>query len=92
MAEQLAFLQTIDEREDVGFVGNPFTGVLHIKPSRKESLGGLVVSPLAPLEVTDIMRSLIGTLEVFGKCSLHVEPGLDGIFRQVVDPLQRCAR
>jgi hypothetical protein len=30
MVEQLASLQTIDEREDGGFIGNPFTGVLHI--------------------------------------------------------------
>jgi hypothetical protein len=30
MAEYLASLQTVDEREDGGFVGNPFTGVLHI--------------------------------------------------------------
>jgi hypothetical protein len=30
MAEQLASLQTVDEREDGGFVGNPFIGVLHI--------------------------------------------------------------
>jgi hypothetical protein len=92
MAEKLASLQTVDEREDGGFIGNPFTGVLHIKPSRKESSGGLVVSPLAPLEITDIMRSLISTLKAFGKRSLLIEPGLDGIFRQVVDPLPRCAR
>jgi hypothetical protein len=91
MAEQLASLQTVDEREDGRFIGNPFTGVLHIKPSRKESLGGLFVSPPAPLEVTNIMRSLIGTLEVLGERSLHIEPGLDGTFRQVVDPLPRYA-
>jgi hypothetical protein len=42
MAEQLAYLQTIDERKDGGFVSNPFTGLLHIQPSRKESSGGLV--------------------------------------------------
>jgi hypothetical protein len=30
MAEELASLQTIDEREDGGFVGNRFIGVLHI--------------------------------------------------------------
>jgi hypothetical protein len=44
------------------------------------------------LEVTYIMRSLVGTLEVFSERSLHIEPGLDGIFRLVVDPLSRCAR
>jgi hypothetical protein len=92
MAEQLTSLQTVDECKDGGFIGNPFTRVLHIKPSCKESSRGLIVSPPAPLEVTDIMRSLIGTLEVFGKRSLHIEPGLDGIFCKVVDPLPRCAR
>jgi hypothetical protein len=30
MAKQLASLQTVDEREDGGFIGNSFTGVLHI--------------------------------------------------------------
>jgi hypothetical protein len=90
MAEQLSSLQTVDEREDGGFVGNSFTGVLHIQPSRKESSGGLVVSPPAPLEVTNIMRSLISTFEVFGERSLHIKPGLDGILCQVIDPLPRC--
>jgi hypothetical protein len=37
------------------------------------------------------MWSLIGTLEVFGKRILHIEPGLDGILYQVIDPLPRCA-
>jgi hypothetical protein len=44
------------------------------------------------MEVTYIVRSLVGTLKVFSERSLHVKPGLDGIFRQVVDPLLRCAR
>jgi hypothetical protein len=30
MAEQLASLKTVDEREDGGFIGNSLTGVLHI--------------------------------------------------------------
>jgi hypothetical protein len=30
MAEELASLQTVDECEDAGFVGNSLTGVLHI--------------------------------------------------------------
>jgi hypothetical protein len=30
MVEQLASLQTVDEREDGGFVDNPFTGVFYI--------------------------------------------------------------
>jgi hypothetical protein len=42
------------------------------------------------LEVTYIVMSLVGTLKVFSERSLHVKPGLDGIFRQVVDPLPRC--
>jgi hypothetical protein len=54
-------------------------------------LGGLIVSPSAPLEVTNIMGSLVGTLKVFDERSLHIEPGLDGIFCQVIDPLLRCA-
>jgi hypothetical protein len=54
-------------------------------------LGGLIVSPSAPLEVTNIMGSLVSTLEVFGERSLHIKPGLDEIFCQVVDPLLRCA-
>jgi hypothetical protein len=57
----------------------------------QESSGGLVVSPPAPLEVTNIMGSLVSTLKVFGERSLHIEPGLDGIFCQVIDPLPRCA-
>jgi hypothetical protein len=92
MAEQLASLQTIDEREDGGFVSNPFTGVLHIQPTCKESLGGLIVCSPTPLEVTYIVRSLVGTLEVFSERNLYVKPGLDGIFCQVIDPLPRCAR
>jgi hypothetical protein len=88
----LASLQTVDEREDGGFIGNPLAGVLHIKPSREESSGGLVVSLSAPLEVTNVMGSLVSPLEVFGERSLHIEPGLDGIFCQVVDPLPRSAR
>jgi hypothetical protein len=91
MAEKLASLQTIDESEDGGFVGNPFTGVLHIQPSCQESSGGLIVGSSTPLEVTYIVRSLVGTLEVFSKRSLHVKLGLDGIFRQVIDPLPRYA-
>jgi hypothetical protein len=90
MAEQLAYLQTIDERKDGGFVSNPFTGLLHIQPSRKESSGGLVACSSTPLEVTYIVRLLVGTLKVFSECSLHVEPSLDGIFCQVIDPLPCC--
>jgi hypothetical protein len=44
------------------------------------------------LEVTYIVRSLVGTLEVFSERNLHVKPGLDGIFRQVIEPLPRGAR
>jgi hypothetical protein len=91
VAEQLASLQTVDECEDGGFAGNPFAGVLHIQPSCKESSGGLVVCPPAPLEVTYVVRSLVGTLEVFGERSLHVKPCLDGIFCQVIYPLPRYA-
>jgi hypothetical protein len=91
MAEQLASLQTVNKREDGGFVSNPFTGVLHIKPSREESSGGLVVGPSAPLEVTNVMGSLVSPFKVFGEHSLHIEPGLDGVFRQVIDPLPRSA-
>jgi hypothetical protein len=91
MAEQLASLQTVDECEDGGFVSDPFAGVLHIQLSCKESLGGLIICPPAPLEVTDVVRSLVGALEVFSKRGLHVEPGLDGIFCQVMYPLPRCA-
>jgi hypothetical protein len=88
---QLASFQTIDERKDCGFVNNPLTGVLHIQPQCKESSGGLVVCPLAPLEVSDVVRSLVGTLKVFSERNLHVKPDLDGIFRQVIDSLPRCA-
>jgi hypothetical protein len=91
MAEQLASLQTVNKREDGGFVSNPFTGVLHIQPSRKESSGGLVVGASAPLEVTNVMGSLVSPLEIFGERSLHIEPGLDRVFCQVVDPLPRSA-
>jgi hypothetical protein len=91
MAEQLASLQTVNKREDGGFVINPFTGVLHIQPSCKESLGGLVVGSSAPLEVTNVMGSLVSPLKIFGECSLHIEPGLDGVFCQVIDPLPRSA-
>jgi hypothetical protein len=87
----MASLQTVNEREDGGFVGNPFTGVLHIQPMREESSGGLVFCSPIPLEVTYIVRSLVGTLEVFSKRRLHVKPGLDGIFCQVVDSLPCCA-
>jgi hypothetical protein len=65
MAKQLASLQTVDERKDGGFASNPFAGFLHIQPLCKESLGGLVVCPPAPLEVTDDVRSLVGTLKDF---------------------------
>jgi hypothetical protein len=92
MAEYLASLQTIDEREDGRFIGNPFTGVLHIQPTCEGSSGGLVICSPTPLEVTYIVRSLVDTLEVFSEHSLHVKPGLDVIFCQVVDPLPRCAR
>jgi hypothetical protein len=91
MAEQLASFQTIDESKDGGFVSNPFTGVLHIQPPCKEGLGGFIVCPPAPLEVSDVVRSLIGALKVFSERNLHVKPGLDGILRQVVDPLSRRA-
>jgi hypothetical protein len=87
----MSSLQTINEHEDGGFVGNPFTGVLHIQPTCEESSGGLVFCSPTSLEVTYIVRSLVGTLEVFSERSLHVKPGLDGIFRQVNDPLPRCA-
>jgi hypothetical protein len=89
MAEQLASLQTVNKREDGGFVSNPFTGVLHVQPSREESSGGLVISPSAPLEVTNVMGSLVCPLEIFGEHRLHIEPGLDGVFCQVIDPLPR---
>jgi hypothetical protein len=87
MAEKLASLQTITECEDGRFISNPFAGVLHIQPSCKESFRGLVIYSLTPLEITYIVRSLVGTLKVFSKHSLHVEPGLDGIFCQVIDPM-----
>jgi hypothetical protein len=87
-----ASLQTVNEREDGGFIGNPFIGVLHIQPTCEESSGGLLLCSLTPLEVTYIVRSFVGTLEVFSERSLHVKPGLDGIFRQVVDTLPRYAR
>jgi hypothetical protein len=91
MVEQVASFQTVDECKDGGFVSNPFTGVLHIQPPCKESSRGLIVYLPAPLEVTDIVRSLVGTLKVFSKRNLHIKPGLDGIFRQVIDPLSHCA-
>jgi hypothetical protein len=91
MAEQLASFQTVNECEDGGFVSNPFTGVLHIQPSCKESSGGLIIFPSAPLEVTDVVRSLVGTLKVFSERNLHVELGLGGIFCQVIYPLLHCA-
>jgi hypothetical protein len=91
MAEQLASFQTVNKRKDGGFVSNPFTGVLHIQPSREESLGGIIVGSSAPLEVTNVMGSLVSPLKIFGECSLHVEPGLDGVFCQVIDPLPRNA-
>jgi hypothetical protein len=91
MAEQLASLQTVNEHEDGGFVGNPFIGVFHIKPSCEESSGGLVIGAPAPLEVTNVMGSLVSPLEVISECSLHIKPGSDGVFRQVVDPLPRSA-
>jgi hypothetical protein len=37
------------------------------------------------------MGSLVSPLEVFGERSLHIEPGLDGIFCEFVDPLPRNA-
>jgi hypothetical protein len=82
----------MNEREDGGFVSNPFTGVLHIQPTCEESSGGLVFCSPTPLEVTYIVRSLVGTLKVFSERSMHVKTGLDGIFCQVIDPLPRCAR
>jgi hypothetical protein len=66
--------------------------VLHIQPMCKESLGGLIVCSPTLLEVTYIVRSLVGTLKVFSEHNLHVKPGLNGIFHQVIDPLPRCAR
>jgi hypothetical protein len=91
MAKQLASLQTVNECEDGGFIGNPFTGVFHIKPSREESSGGLVVGPSAPLEIANVMGSLVSPLKVFGEHGLHIEPGLDGVFCQVIAPLPRSA-
>jgi hypothetical protein len=61
------------------------------QPTCEESLGGLVICSPTPLEVTYVVRSLVGTLEVFSEHSLHIKPGLDGIFRQVIDPLPRRA-
>jgi hypothetical protein len=55
-------------------------------------LGGLVVGSSAPLEVTNVMGSLVSPLKIFGECSLHIEPGLDGVFCQVIDPLPHSAR
>jgi hypothetical protein len=57
----------------------------------KESSGGLIIRSSTPLEVTYVVRSLVGTLEVFSERSLHIKLGLDGIFCQVIDPLPRCA-
>jgi hypothetical protein len=70
MVEQLASLRTVNECKDGGFIDNPFTGVFHIKPSCEESLGGLVVGLSAPLEVTNVMGSLVSPLKVFGERSL----------------------
>jgi hypothetical protein len=91
MAEQLTSFQTVDERKDGGFVSNPFAGVLHIHPLCKECLGGLVVCLPAPLEVSDVVRLLVGALKVFSERHLHIKQGLDGICCQVVDPLPRRA-
>jgi hypothetical protein len=88
----LASLQTVNKREDGRFVGNHFTGVFHIKPSCKERSGGFIVGPSAPLEVTNVVGSLVSPLKVFGERSLHIEPGLDGVFCQVIDPLPHSAR
>jgi hypothetical protein len=57
----------------------------------RKSLGGLIVCPLAPLEVSDVVRLLVDSLEVFIERNLHIEPGLDGVFSQVIDPLPRRA-
>jgi hypothetical protein len=93
MAEYLASLQAIDERKDGGFVGDPFAGVLHIQPSCRETSGGLVLFLPALLEVSNVVRSLIGALKVFSERNLHVEPCLDGVLRQViVDSLPHGAR
>jgi hypothetical protein len=48
--------------------------------------------PPAPLEVSDVVRSLIGALKVFSEHNLHIKPGLDGIFNQFIDPLPHRAR
>jgi hypothetical protein len=91
MAEQLTSLQTVNKREDGGFVSNSFARVLHIQPSREESSGGFVVGASAPLEVTNVMGSLVSSLKIFGERSLHIKLGLDRVFCQVVDPLPRSA-
>jgi hypothetical protein len=91
MAEQLASFQTIDESKDGGFISYLFLGVHHIQPPCKEGLGGLVICPPAPLEVSDVVRSLVCALKVFNERNLHVKPGLDEICRQVIDPLPRHA-
>jgi hypothetical protein len=76
MAEQLASFQTADEPQGCRFVNNPFTGVLHIQPLRKECPGDLIVYPPTSLEVSDVVRSLVGTLEVFSERNLHIKPSL----------------
>jgi hypothetical protein len=67
MAEQLASFQAVNKWEDGRFVSNTLTGVLHIQPSREESLGGLVVGSSAPLEVTNVMGSFVSPLKIFGE-------------------------
>jgi hypothetical protein len=92
MAEQLASLLTIDECEDGRFVSDSFARVFHIQPPCKELPGGLIICSPAPLEVSDIVRSLVDTLKVLGERNLNVEPCLDGVFCQVIDPLPHGAR
>jgi hypothetical protein len=91
MAEQLVSLHAINERKDGRFVSDPFTRVLHIQPPCKEGSGGLIVCPPAALEVSNVVRLLVGALEIFGEHNLHVKPGLDGVLCQVVETLPRHA-
>jgi hypothetical protein len=91
MAEQLVSLQAINERKDGGFISDPFTRVLHIQPPCKEGLGGLIVCPPTALEVSNVVRSFVGALKIFGEHNLLVKPGLDGVLCQVIETLPRHA-
>jgi hypothetical protein len=71
---------------NLGFITERKLAAIFIKPSL-----GVSNWPIILLHLQTQSSFLASSSPHHHERSLHVEPGLDGIFCQVVDPLPRCA-